>query len=136
MKELNKLESWVTFTKQYPPAEIFFGSNKERQEKKCKSQCEVLFTFEPTDPEHPAAILRAMWAAFRDFDVIVKLGIDEMKREEVVLISATFKERAKQAIKVMETVYKPDQALWNYYQSNALSMKEIIANVESIVRPK
>lgn len=132
---MKELQAWVEFTKQYPPSEIFFGSNKEKQEKKCKAQCEVLFTFEPTDNDHPAAVIRAMWSAFRDFEVIVKLGIGEMKREEVVVISAIFKERAKLAIKVMEATYKPDQALWSYYLSKALTMRQIVNSVESIIRP-
>lgn len=134
MKELNILKDWVEFTKQYPPAEIFFGSNKEKQERKCKAQCEVLFTFEPTDKDHPASVLRAMWTAFREFEVIVKLGIDEMKREEVVVIAAIFKERAKLAIKVMEATYKPDQALWKHYILNTISYREVVNAVETIIR--
>lgn len=132
---MKELQAWVEFTKQYPPAEIFFGSNKEKQERKCKAQCEVLFTFEPTDAEHPASVLRSMWAAFREFEVIVKLGIDEMKREEVVVIAAIFKEKARLAIKVMEATYKPDQALWGYYLTGAMAPKQVINHVEEIVRP-
>lgn len=133
---MKELQDWVSFTKQYPPAEIFFQSNKEKQEKRCKAICEQLFTLGPTNSDHPAAKLRAMWASWREFEVILKLGISEMKREEVVVIGAIFKQNAKEAIKLMDEIYKQDQNLWNYYKTKALSIKAMSSLVEAEIRPE
>ena len=131
---MKELQDWVSFTKQYPPAEIFFQSNKEKQERRCKQICEELFTLEPTNSEHPAAKLRDMWARWREFEVILKLGISDMKREEVVVIAAIFKQTAKDVIRQMEKTYKTDQHLWMYYQSRSLSVKKMIELVEAEIR--
>lgn len=133
---MQELQRWVEFTKKYPPAEIFYQSNKEKQERKCKLICEPLFTFEPADKDHPASVLRAMWSAWRDFEVLLILGIDEMKREHVVVTAAIFKQHAKDAIRVMEEIYKPDQALWNYYKTGSMSIKMMTDLVECEIRPK
>lgn len=131
---MKELQDWVSFTKQYPPAEIFFQSNKEKQERRCKQICETLFTLEPTDSNHPAASLRDMWSKWREFEVILKLGISEMKRGEVVLIASMFKQSAQFAIRHMESVYKTDQNLWMHYQKKSLSVKKMIELVEAEIR--
>lgn len=129
-----EIKNWVEFTKQYPPAEIFFGSNKEKQERKCKAQCEVLFTFEPTDSNHPAAKLRKMWSTWRDLEVLLILGIQDMKSEVVYQHFEDFRSAAKEAIEEMEKAYKPDQAIWNYYKSKSMSLKMLtgLLSVEKI----
>ncbi|URC22601.1 hypothetical protein KASHIRA_00070 [Serratia phage vB_SmaM-Kashira] len=125
-----ELKNWVEFTKKYPPAEIFFQQNKEKQEKRCKQLCEILFTLEPTNSEHPAAKLRLMWQWWREFEVLLKLGIDDMKREEVVTTAACFKQTAKDAIRLMEMYYKADQYLWAHYQTGGISIKKMTELVE------
>lgn len=133
---MQELQRWVEFTKKYPPAEIFYQSNKEKQERKCKQVCEPLFTFEPTNQDHPAAVLRRMWSSWRDLEVLLILGISDMQREHVVVTAGIFKQHAKEAIRVMEEIYKPDQALWNYYKIGSMSVKMMTDLVECEIRPK
>lgn len=127
---MKELKDWVEFTKKYPPAEIFFQQNKEKQERRCKQLCEILFTLEPTNSEHPAAKLRLMWQLWREFEVLIKMGIEDMKREEVVCTASCFKQAAKDSIRLMELCYKADQYLWQHYQTGAASIKKMTELVE------
>ncbi|URC22346.1 hypothetical protein CHUUTOTORO_02610 [Serratia phage vB_SmaM-ChuuTotoro] len=122
---MKELKQWVEFTKKYPPAEIFYQSNKQKPERRCQDICEELFTFEPTNSNHPAAKLRLMWQSWRDLEVIIKLGYEQMKRFEVTTASLVFIQSATNAIRVLEDVYKKDNQLWQHYQTGRLSAKDI-----------
>lgn len=130
---MKELQDWVEFTKKYPPAEIFFQQNKEKQERRCKQVCETLFTLEPTNIDHPAAKLRLMWQMWREFEVILKLGISDMKREEVVCAAGRFKQTAKDAIKLMEGCYRQEQPLWQYYKTNQMSVTALESYIEKVI---
>lgn len=131
-----ELQNWIEFTKQYPPAEIFFGSNKEKQERRCKTLCEQLFTFEPTDTDHPASVLRKMWSSWRDLEVLMKLGTHEMKPEVVKAYADEFIAAAKAAIRELEKVYKPDQLLWNYYTPKSMRINMVSSLVYAEIKVK
>ena len=113
---MEELQKWIEMTKVYPPAEIFYQSNKQKQERRCQEICDELFTFEPTNANHPASKMRLMWQLWRDFEVLLKLGHRDMNRFEVVTANLAFTQAAANAIRVMEDVYKKDNQLWQHYK--------------------
>lgn len=99
---MKELKDWVEFTKKYPPAEIFYQQSKEKQEKRCQEACSRLFSLNADSVNHPAAKMRAMWACWREFEVLIKLGHRDMNRIVVVTSGLAFTQAAANAIKEME----------------------------------
>lgn len=130
---MERLQSWVSKTSEYPPSNIFYQvNNKDKQERRCKAACEVLFTFNTKTPEDPANVLRSMRAAWRELEVLYILGFDGMKNDCINSAKDHFLTLAKASTSLMSSVYKTDPTLNVYYQEWAISSKDLSELVKKL----
>lgn len=131
---MEQLTNWIKHTRTYPPVEIYFQSNKEKQERRAQQICNPLFTLDIESNTAPAALLHNMWASWREFEVLVKLGVEGMRVEYVRSVAYKFIADAEIIIPIMEEIYKQEEKLNAFYKKGSLSHNKVSDLVYAEIR--
>lgn len=125
---MNKLSTWVEFTKVYPPSELFFqaDSKQAKAEKRVVSICEELYVFTNTT-------LADMRAAFTELSVAVKMGIEGMRQLYVEEICGKMAYHIDNAVNALDNMHKKDQILVQYYKQFSVKAKDMKDEVKALL---
>lgn len=111
------IDNWMKNVKTYPPAEIFFEKygKEAKAEERIKLLCEDVYRFcFPDNQKNPLADLGQ---SYRELQVAYLMGFDGMKEEYIQKVKDKFLEDAKFAVQALDTMFKKDQILQQYYFS-------------------
>lgn len=110
------LGNWVNNTQLYPPAHIYAGQAKGKQEKRAEDICEELYKFSFGNKRNLLGELRE---ASRQIDVLSSLNHDGRWKKE--RIEKLFDEYSILAVEVntkLQSVFKPHQDLNKWYETH------------------
>jgi hypothetical protein len=119
------LVNWLENIKKYPPSEIFFEKygKEAKAEKRIQEVCEDLYRF--NYPDNQINYLGELQQAYRDFEVLVHLGLDGIKPEYILKTKNALVDKVKAAITAYEAMCKKDQLLQANYQPWKVKFQEI-----------
>ena len=127
------VDSFIKSCLAYPPIQIFGEKEVTKKSKKAEERiveiCEELFRYNKKTPKD-IRYLSEMSAAYRDVQVAIKMSLSyDIKEEYMAKVLAEFVSAITLAIHQMNSVYKKDPVLWNYYQGFAVHQKVIRESV-------
>lgn len=128
------LKQWINNVKTYPPSEIFFEKygKEAKAEQRIQTICEDLYRF--TYPEGQDNILADLGAAYRDLEVLHRMGFDDIKSDLINEVSTKFLECAKAACTALEAMHKKDQLLNEYYKSWKVKYQDISTEIYNMTK--
>lgn len=133
--EFLKVKQWLADARRYPPSEIFFQKygKEAKPEERIQGICESLYKFCFSDKE--PAPLNDVATAFRDAEVLLIMGIDQVKPEYVRKVYESLYTTVKVAAQALDELHKKDQLLQKYYQDWKVSAKELQSTVYDLFKP-
>lgn len=125
---------WMRNIKKYPASEIFFEKygKEAKAEKRIQEVCEELYRF--NYPDNQVNYLSDLQQSYRDFEVLVNLGLGSIKPEYIIKTKDSFLEKAKAAITAYEAMCKKDQVLQEYYKPWKTKFQEIQSAVYDMTK--
>ncbi|QPI17898.1 hypothetical protein POP12_106 [Pectobacterium phage POP12] len=122
---MEQIKTWLKNAKTYPPSEIFHEKygKEAKAEERIKALCEEVYRF--CFPENVKNPLSDLSQSFRDLEVAYVIGFDKIKPEYVQAVKEKFLADAKYAINALETLFKKDQILQQYYAGWKLKYQDL-----------
>ena len=128
------ISDWIANVKTYPPAEIFYDKygKAAKAEERIKVLCEDLYKF--CFPENEKNHLNELFSSYRDFEVAYKMGFDSINPEYIIKVKDKFLDEVKSTIKVLDSFFKKDQILQEYYMNWKVKFNDINSAVYDMTK--
>ena len=129
-----KLTVFVDGLKTYPPSEIFFEKygKEAKAEQRIQGLCESLYRF--CYPDNEVNALGELSTAYRDLEVLYKVGFTGMKPNVIQDAAKAFLDAAQVALQKVDELAKKDQLLKAYFEPRKVKFQELKSIVYDVTK--